>query len=104
MGLARNNFYHITASLRGSPRKSGEENSLSVQNCEHHNLLFTLCGGQNGLRYEYTLAPIPEGTTIKDQRERKSEKEANRTMEVSIICNYLCLTLEYVSTQIFISY
>ena len=74
LGLARNNCYHIIASLRGGPGKTREGNSLSVQNCEHHNLLFTLCGGQSVLRYEYTLAPIPEEITTKDQREGSLKK------------------------------
>lgn len=87
---------HTTAWLRGGPQKTGEGNALKCSNCKQYSLLFTVWGEESGLSHEYTLITVTEGSTIKYQRKgRLQKRQVGGTIEMSIVCTYLCLTLEY---------
>lgn len=67
------------------PQKTEVNEIVCVQNCEQYSLLFTMCGGDSGLSYEYTLTPVPEGKTINDQKQGSlAKKQVDGTLEVAI--------------------
>lgn len=85
LGLARNVLLPYYSCTQRWPQDSGEGNSFSVQNCEQYSLLFTMCGENRGLIQESTLTAVPDGTTIKDQREGSLEKwQVDDTMKVGL--------------------